>query len=185
MVGGTILVLPLLGLHTGYMVIPGVTLLIALIAFYTCYLIVLHLGESRNIKEVILQHFNNRFSALVIYNFIIAISLVGVIINYYQLIIKQVEGFMNPSIYIGIAVFAILLILTIIMRYLNFGEKLLAIGIFSIVAYLTFLTWAQITAEHTPNKVPATGPKYTDLASSLVMGLSIHDFVVQILFKTT
>lgn len=61
MVGGTILVLPLLGMHTGYLLIPCVSLLIGFISYYTCHLIVLHLGESRNIREVILQHFNNRF----------------------------------------------------------------------------------------------------------------------------
>ena len=71
------------------------------------------------------------------------------------------------------------------MRYLNFGEKLLAVGILSIIAYLGFLSWAQITADHGPKKLPPTGPKYTDLAASLMMGYSIHDFVVQVLFKTT
>lgn len=122
---------------------------------------------------------------MAIYNFIIAVSFVGTIINYYELIIKQIEGFINPSPFIGIAVFACLLVLTMIMRYFNFGEKLLAIGIFSVVAYLAFLTWAQITAEHTPRQVPATGPQYSDLAASLIMGYSIHDFVIQVLCKTT
>lgn len=71
------------------------------------------------------------------------------------------------------------------MRYYSFGERLLAIGIFSIVGYVGFLVWAHITAEHEPNKLSATGPKYIDLAASLIMGYSIHDFVVQVLFKTT
>lgn len=71
------------------------------------------------------------------------------------------------------------------MRYFSFGERLLAIGILSIVGYLGFLTWAQATAPHSPKTLPPTGPRYIDLAASLIMGYSIHDFVVQILFKTT
>lgn len=30
-----------------------------------------------------------------------------------------------------------------------------------------------------------TGPKYIDLAASLIMGYSVHDFVTQVLLKTT
>lgn len=50
MIGGTILVLPLLGINTGYLLIPCVSLLYGSISFYTCYLIVHHLGECKNIK---------------------------------------------------------------------------------------------------------------------------------------
>lgn len=44
MIGGTILVLPLLGMETGYLLIPCITILFGLMSFYTCYLVVLHLG---------------------------------------------------------------------------------------------------------------------------------------------
>ena len=44
MIGGTILVLPLLGMETGYPLIPCITILFGLMSFYTCYLVVLHLG---------------------------------------------------------------------------------------------------------------------------------------------
>lgn len=148
MIGGTILVLPLLGLQTGYLLIPCVSLLYGAISFYTCYLIVLHLGECRSIKDVILEHFNNKFSALLVYNLIIGLSLAGILINYFQLIIKQVEGFIPPTPWIGIGVTLLLLVLTFVMRYYSFGERLLAIGILSIVGYLGFLGWAQVTANH-------------------------------------
>jgi len=68
------------------------------------------------------------------------------VINYFQLIIKQVEGFIPPSHWIGVVVLFVLLGLTVIMRYYSFGEKLLAIGIVSVVIYVSFLTWAQTTA---------------------------------------
>lgn len=71
------------------------------------------------------------------------------------------------------------------MRYFNFGERLLAVGILSIFGYMIFLSWAQATAPQGPKKLPPTGPKFADLAASLIMGYAIHDFVVQVLFRTT
>lgn len=44
MIGGTILVLPLLAIQTGYLLIPCISILYGSISYYTCYLIVLHLG---------------------------------------------------------------------------------------------------------------------------------------------
>lgn len=45
MLGGTILVLPLIGLTTGYFTSLAVCLLMGTISFYTAYLIMLHLGK--------------------------------------------------------------------------------------------------------------------------------------------
>ena len=43
----------------------------------------------------------------------------------------------------------------------------MAYGIISIITYLFFLTWAQITAPSGPNSLPVNGPPYI-LASTLV-----------------
>lgn len=66
--------------------------------------------------------------------------------NYFQLAIKQVEGFLPKSEWIGVGLFLLLIALTIFMRYLNFGERLLAFGILSIIAYVSFLIWSYSTA---------------------------------------
>lgn len=79
----------------------------------------------------------------------------------------------------------LLLVLTVVMRYYSFGERLLAIGILSVVGYLIFITWAQVSAPREPKHIPPVGPRFIDLGASLIMGYSIHDFVVQVLFKTT
>jgi hypothetical protein len=113
------------------------------------------------------------------------LSFVGVVINYFQLIIKQLEGFIPMSRLIGVGVFVLLIGLTVVMRYINFGEKLLAIGILSIVGYISFLTWAQVTSPHSPNSLPPVGYKFIDLAASLTMGYSIQNFMVEVLIKTT
>lgn len=54
MIGGTILVIPLLGMQTGYLMIPTVAIFYGAIACYTCQLIIQHLGQSMNIREAIL-----------------------------------------------------------------------------------------------------------------------------------
>lgn len=89
MIGGTILVLPLMGIETGYALIPVIALLYGSFSYYSCRLIILHLGECNNIRDAILAHFNNSHTATVIYNFIIGASLMGLLINYFMLIIKQ------------------------------------------------------------------------------------------------
>jgi hypothetical protein len=50
MIGGTILILPLIGLRTGFIYIFFVVLLIGSLSAYTAYLIILHLGKAKNIK---------------------------------------------------------------------------------------------------------------------------------------
>ena len=121
MIGGTILVLPLLGLNSGYLGIPAVSIFYGMIACYTCQLIIQHLGKCTNIREAILEHFHNKHYVTVIYNLVIGGSLLGFIVNYFMLIIVQIEGFVDPSPWIGFSVFLFLIFLTIFMRLVHFG----------------------------------------------------------------
>ena len=102
-----------------------------------------------------------------------------------MLIIIQAEGLFSPSPWIPYSVYAVLLVLTIVMRYLHFGEKLLAIGIVSVLGYVGFLIWAHSSAPEGPNTFPSTGPKFMELAASLNIGYAIQDFIVQVLVNTT
>jgi hypothetical protein len=54
MLGGTILVVPLLGMNTGYLLIPVITTAYGAMSGYCTYLLVLHLGKARTIQESIL-----------------------------------------------------------------------------------------------------------------------------------
>ena len=121
MIGGTILVLPLLGLAAGYLWIPILCIFYGFISYYSCQLILQHLGDCPNIRTAILEHFNNRHYVTVIYNLVMSIALFAVIINYYLLVIKQMEGFfiVTP---ISAAILAItLFFLTTFLRSVEFG----------------------------------------------------------------
>jgi hypothetical protein len=50
MIGGTILVLPVLGLTAGYLLSPLLIIMMGTISLYTAYLIIVHLGKEKNIK---------------------------------------------------------------------------------------------------------------------------------------
>lgn len=45
MIGGTILVLPVLALHTGYLLIPIISLVMGVTSLYTAWMVVKHLGH--------------------------------------------------------------------------------------------------------------------------------------------
>lgn len=153
MIGGTILILPLLGMKTGYLMIALVCIFMGFLSGYTAYLIILHLGKSRNIKEAVLQHFKGDFKYTVIYNTFIGISFMPCLIAYFRLLCLQLEGLFAPSPFIPIIVSVELIILIIILKKYHLGERLLAYGIISIIAYIVFITWAQITTPSGPNTI--------------------------------
>lgn len=68
------------------------------------------------------------------------------------------------------------------IRIANIGEEILAYGIISIISYLIFLLWAQLTTPPGPHTVQVEGQPYL-LASTLMMAYSIHDFMVQNIIK--
>ncbi len=50
MIGGTILILPIIGLHTGSLMSAFICIAVGLMCYYTGNLVVVHLGTSRNMK---------------------------------------------------------------------------------------------------------------------------------------
>jgi hypothetical protein len=75
-----------------------------------------------------------------------------------------------------------LIVIIILVRIFHVGEETLAYGIISIVGYLAFLVWAQVTAPSGPKTVPLN-VEPVSLASTLIMAYSIHDFLVANIIK--
>lgn len=111
--------------------------------------------------------------------------MLGFNVGYFKFLVIQLEGFFEPSPFIGLSVFLIMFIITIVARYWNYSEKLLAIGVTGIFSYVIFVGWAMITAPPGDNTVPPTGPKFINMAAALTGAYAIHDFVVQVLVNTT
>jgi hypothetical protein len=158
MIGGTILVVPIIGIRTGYIMTFLVCAILGYISYYTSYLIILHLGKGKNVTEYILAHFNNDYKYLVLYCFIIWFSFVPIFFIYFRLICLQVEGLMGyHSFWIGPIAAAVLIGTIIIARIYHIGEETIAYGIISIVVYVGFVIWAQITAPKGPKTMEQVG----------------------------
>jgi hypothetical protein len=68
------------------------------------------------------------------------------------------------------------------VRVLQIGEETLAYGISSIITYVAFLIWSQVTAPSGEAAVPAFG-EVIPLASSLMLAYSVATVVSQNIFK--
>ena len=58
----------------------------------------------------------------------------------------------------------------------------MAYGILSIIIYIIFLGWAQVTAPAGPNSVPTSGDPFI-LASVMIGAFEIHMFLAQNIIK--
>jgi amino acid permease len=86
MVGGTILVLPIVGLSTGYLTTIIICLMLGFISYYTAHLIVVHLGKAKNMTECILNHFDQNYKYMIAYAIIVFCGQIPTIIMYFNLI---------------------------------------------------------------------------------------------------
>jgi hypothetical protein len=183
MIGGTCLVLPQLGIVTGYVTVIWVALLTGFISYYTARLIVTHLGKGKQIRDCVMAHFQNDYRYMRAYSFFMWFSFIPLLIIYFRIICLQIEGLMGfHSFWVGPGVAVFLTATILYIRFNNIGEEILAYGIISIISYLIFLLWAQLTAPPGPHVVEPVGSPYL-LASTLMMAYSIHDFLVQNIIK--
>jgi hypothetical protein len=136
-------------------------------SYYTAQLIIIHLGKAKNIKECILAHFeDDRF--MVGYSFFIWISFIPMLVSYFRIICLQIIGLLGyDAAWIAPGVAGFLIVVVVMIRRYQIGEEVLAFGIVSIVTYVMFLIWAQVTAPTGPKSVPESGYPYF-LAASLV-----------------
>ena len=92
MIGGTILVLPIIGLETGWAFILPVSVGMGVLSCYTAYLVVLHLGQAKDIKKCILAHVNQNPFFVNAYSILICLSCLTYVIIYFRLICLQLMG---------------------------------------------------------------------------------------------
>ena len=79
-----------------------------------------------------------------IYDFSVWLSLMLIGLLYFELIIIQWIGIAPPHYYSTTNVLLnaiVLFVITFAMKYYDFGAKLMAYGIISIISYLVFLAW--------------------------------------------
>ena len=122
MIGGTVLILPILAMKSGYVNTILICLSMGYISYYTAILIVAHLGKSKDIKSSILAHFSNETIYLKVYSILIWLSFIPTFIVYFQLIVNQISGLIGQKDWISYAAIAFLIVLILIVRYFNYSE---------------------------------------------------------------
>jgi hypothetical protein len=93
------------------------------------------------------KHFNKSACIRILYDATVFSNLLFIGLLYFQLITVQWEGILNSkSIIIPLVNTVILFALILLLKYFDFGAKVMAYGIVSIVAYLLFLIWVTASA---------------------------------------
>ncbi len=190
MIGGIILVLPILALETGTLLIVLISITSGFFSYFSCLLCLRHLKNYSDLDEAIYYHFGQQRKYKVFYDAIIMISMSAILILYFDLICEQWQGITEPSHLIAILNAVVLFPIVYIMKKMDFGVSLLAYGILSIVGtcfillgYVCFLIWMLFTTEPGPKQVPAADPLFVDYAAALAQGFAIQTFFIPILHK--
>lgn len=74
-----------------------------------------------------------------------------------------------------------LFLITLLLQKYHLGEKWLAFGIISIIAYIMFLCWSQVTTPNGPSRVEPFGSGYVSYAAVILTAFSTHDFIIQVI----
>jgi amino acid permease len=133
MIGGVILVLPLLALKTGTLIILPITIFTGFVSYYTCLLCIRHLRNFKNLDAAIYHHFGKKISYKIFYDIIIIVSMTTLLVLYFSLICEQWSGIIGESKVISIVNAVILFPIVYVMKKYDFGATLLAYGILSVV----------------------------------------------------
>ena len=117
------------------------------------------------------------------YSFFIWISFIPMLVTYFRIICAQIIGLLGyDAAWIAPSVSVFLVAVVVFVRKYHIGQEILAFGIISIITYVIFLVWAQVTAPQGPKSVPENGYPYF-MAASLVGAFEIHDFLAQNILK--
>lgn len=92
MIGGIILVMPIMALKSGSAMIAPVIIISGFFSYYSCLLCLKHLRNEKDLDEAVLKHFDNKRGFKIFYDVCISVSIVVLLILYFDLICKQWAG---------------------------------------------------------------------------------------------
>ena len=181
MIGGLILVLPILSMEGGLITSALIIFITGFFSFYSCYLCVLHLGEHSDLDKALVAHFNGSKVVKIIYDILVFISMTVLLILYFNLIVQQWEGLLPYNLANPICNAVALVALTITLNFFHLGAKLLGYGLVSIVGYCIFLIWMLVSAPAGDNSIPLFGSGAVNMAASMGQAFSIQTFFIPVL----
>ena len=182
MIGGLILVLPILTVEGGTVLSFIVILVTGFFSYYSCYLCVKHLGNHPDLDKAIYYHFGQNKAIRIFYDLMVFSNLLLILLLYFNLIVQQWDGLIHKSIWNPLCNMIALFGLVILLKYVHLGAKLLGYGIISIVFYCIFLIWLVSTAPtNGDNHIPEFGKGAVNLAASMGQAFAIQTFFIPVL----
>ena len=92
MIGGIILLMPILSLKTGTLLIAPISIITGFFSYFSCSLLLRHLKDYKDLDEAVYEHFGRRKGWRNFYDITIVIGMSAILILYFDLICKQWEG---------------------------------------------------------------------------------------------
>jgi amino acid permease len=184
MIGGSILVLPVVSLNGGWMVTLLVISFTGFFSFYCCYLAIIHMGDQKDLDAALLRHFNGSHLIKIVYDLCVFLGLSLLLILYFDLIVLQWENLVPPYIYTLANVFSnglLLLGCCLVMKYFEFGANLMGYGLVSTLGYLVFLVWVVASRPEGGNSFPAVGNGIAGFAAMMGNAFGIQGFFIPVL----
>ena len=181
MIGGLILVLPLLAAQGGSILSGIIIVVTGFFSFYSCYLCLIHLAEFSDLDKALLYHFNGSKIIKIFYDLLVFTNLVFLLLLYFNLIVQQWQGLLPYNLANPICNAFALVLLTIALNYFHLGAELLGYGIISIIGYCIFLIWLIVTAPSGDKTIPLFGSGAVNLAASMGQAFAIQTFFIPVL----
>jgi hypothetical protein len=184
MIGGSILVLPLVSLQAGWLESILVILFTGVFSYYSCYLSILHLGDQVDLDHALLRHFNGSKFLKVFYDFCVWSGILLLLTLYFELIVIQWEGLIPPykPTYTNPCVNGLVIIVwCLCLKFFEFGAHIMGYGIVSIVGYLIFLIWVVASAPTGNHSIPAVGTGLAGFAAMMGNAFSIQGFFIPVM----
>ena len=92
MIGGIILVMPILALKTGTALVGPITIITGFFSYFSCLLLLRHLKNYKDLDEAVYHHFGRRKSFKNFYDITVVIGMSVLLMLYFDLICKQWES---------------------------------------------------------------------------------------------
>lgn len=189
MIGGLILILPVLTLSAGYLTALGVILVTGFFSYFSSKLCVLHVGGADDLDEALQQHFGSLWLRR-LYDVCVWSNLLLIGMLYFELIVLQWVGLAPPHHYTLLNPLlnaALLLALLLLAKFRGMGASLMAYGVVSIASYLIFLAWVVATRPSGSSSAEfrAVGEGGVEMAAAMGQAFSIQSFFIPILKQTS
>ena len=91
-IGSGALIIPIAAMNAGYLGIPFIVIMMGLFSMYTAWILMVHQGNLKSIREMMVKHFGYRSFMFRLYGICLFLGLFGGLVVYFELLVRQLTG---------------------------------------------------------------------------------------------